>query len=328
MYTSGFLKCIRDAAGRLGLTVEVVDKANGRVIRVCSASGGAAFFGATPVQLWPLNNALSVSVARDKELTLRLLKEAGICVPDTVIAFQDAERYAHLDPPPACTSTFVESPPLEFPVVVKPNDSLAGNGLSFVYEPTSLAAALRCAASHSNGVLVQELLCGKDVRIYGYRGRGILRIERGTRSVPADGCNTTAALLADFPAETEQARLSLGSFIAQYGNQVFPAGQRISPYPAANYCVTGRVGEMSRELSDEERAICRTVYTSLDLVFCAIDCLVDKDGSVRVLEVNGNPGIEMLYSDSENEAAVEVIDFLVKEAIAGSLDNAGSLLEM
>jgi len=139
--------------------------------------------------------------------------------------------------------------------------------------------------------------------------------------VSADGRNTVATLLADFPAETEQARLSLESFIAQYGNQIFPAGQRILPYPAANYCVTGRVGEMSRELSDEERAICQTVYTCLDLDFCAIDCLLDQDGAVRVLEVNGNPGIEMLYRDSENEAAMEVIDFLVSEAVATQRDN-------
>jgi glutathione synthase/RimK-type ligase-like ATP-grasp enzyme len=73
---------------------------------------------------------------------------------------------------------------------------------------------------------------------------------------------------------------------------------------------------MSRELSDEERAICQTVYSRLDLAFCAIDCLVDRDGTVRVLEVNGNPGIEMLYRDSGSAVAMEVIDFLVNEAIA------------
>jgi D-alanine-D-alanine ligase-like ATP-grasp enzyme len=317
VYRSGFLDCIRDAAGRLGLDVELVDQANGRLIRVSAAFGRGAFFGASPLHLWPFNGAMAASIAADKELTLRLLKRQGILVPATAIAFYDTQRYSHLENPPANASWFVQNPPLELPVVIKPNDSHSGRGLTFVYEATSLGPAVACAAQYSNGVLMQELLCGADVRLFSFRGRGILRIERTTAGLVADGRSSVLRQLEGFPAETEEARLSLQSYVARYADEVPPKGQQINAYPAANYSVTRRAGTMSRALSDEEQVTCRTVYACLDLAFCAIDCVADGDGALRVLEVNANPGVEMLYRDRENQVASETIDFLVSEAVRG-----------
>jgi glutathione synthase/RimK-type ligase-like ATP-grasp enzyme len=314
MYHSGFLDAIRACAQRLNIQIKTVDKKNGRLIELTSLER-SALFGADPHPMWQFNNSLSASIAADKELTLRLLKEESINIPQTEIAFYDINNYSHLEIPLPHVSQFINSPPFECPFVIKPNDAYSGRGIVFVYSFDVIEEAVECASHYSNALIFQELLKGDNCKIYSYQGKGILKIALKRVSLKGDGRNTVYDILRDYPPKSIEARLSLKSYFSRYGVHIFPLGYEIAPYPLSNYSETHNSGEMTTELTEQESLICQKVYTKLHLDFCTIDYMVDDRGDIKVLEVNSNPGIKMLYMAENNDLACKTIDFLVTKAL-------------
>ncbi|PCI27511.1 MAG: hypothetical protein COB67_08360 [SAR324 cluster bacterium] len=316
--SSQFLSRIQDAAVRLNLDCCFIDKKNGRLLRLTQGSK-SSLFGAAPIKLWPFNNALSMSIVEDKELTYRILQDVGIGVPQTRIGFKDISAYTHLDNPPIAISEILGAFDFSYPVVVKPNLGKAAAGLSIIHEQTTLQEAAELAGTISNGILVQEYIDGKDYRIYALHGEPILLLERTTTTLYGDGQSTVEELVLlrhEAGNYSNSFELSLKSFLKQHKEKIYPSGCPIPVYPVSNLTQGGKAIEIISEVKDHWKKLCVTLFQVLKLEFMAIDCRISDQapGEIKVIEVNSNPGIEMLYEAAPGQAD-SVLDRLVLTAL-------------
>ncbi len=317
-YFSKFLFHVKESAKRLGIDVSYVDKQNGRLV-VLSKNGRSCFFGGTPIKLWPFNSALSMSVTNDKELTYRILNDSNIKVPKTYIGFADISRYLHLENPPEEIYKIIENINFTYPIVVKPNNGKAAEGISIIHEKSSLKLAADIASSFDNAVLIQDYIHGKDYRAYALRGEPILLIERSTSNFLGDGKLTVSKLFEknkSFLNKSNAFNLSLKSFLLCHNDVIYSKGCPVPIYPVSNLTQGGKVLKIVQNISDAWKNLCTSITEILNLDFAAIDCRVSErdPNNITVIEVNSNPGIEMVY-DTSVEKANSMLDSLILEAI-------------
>lgn len=327
-YFSLFLSRVKACAERLGADLQYVDKQNGRLVSL-TREGRTCLIGAAPVKLWPFNSSLSMSVTNDKELVLRILAGVGLSVPSTRIAFTDMARYDHLKNPPPSADEVVRALSLEAPLVVKPNDGKGGEGLSIVHEQEGVTAALAYAKRFCHAVLFQEYIPGEDIRVYALDGLPTLMLTRAVPKLRGDGRLSVRDLLDRSETRREGTtasdgyRISVESLLTRHGDRVPAAGEEIAPFPVANLSQGGKPDTVAAEVSPVWDAICETIARVLRLRFFAVDARLRSAGEDPViLEVNSNPGIEMVFEASE-AVGEKFLDSLVSRAIHEELPNNG-----
>lgn len=119
----------------------------------------------------------------DKDLTKRLLSDAGLPVPrgDVVRTIEDAVRAAKR---------------IGYPVVVKPLDGNHGRGVTIdLSEPAAVEQAFAEAVRHGRKVIVEQYFKGRDHRILVVNGELVAVVERVPAHVTGDGRSTVSALI-------------------------------------------------------------------------------------------------------------------------------------
>ncbi len=193
------------------------------------------------------------SAAMDKDVTKRLLQQAGIRVADGVVVHADTwdERRAELLPA-------IQELPL--PLFIKPARAGSSLGVSRIEDLSALDQALADAFAVDPKVLVEAGINGREVEC------GALRI------VPGEPVRTT------LPGE-----VSVGEDLDfyDYGSKYFGKGTVSITVPAA----------IPDEVAEQVRAIAARTFDALDLESLArIDVFVEENGQVTVNEVNTMPG--------------------------------------
>jgi len=97
---------------------------------------------------------LGCAVAMDKDLSKRLLRDAGVPTPEWILLVDPAGSGA---PPHGRTP--------EPPVIVKPNREGSTVGLTLVRDPAGMSEALALAARHDREVLVERYVPGREVTV-------------------------------------------------------------------------------------------------------------------------------------------------------------------
>lgn len=126
---------------------------------------------------------LSAQVARNKPLAGKMLLQAGLPVAESKIAtsFDRALRAAE---------------ELGYPVVVKPADLDAGQGVSAgLLNPEELKRAFNAAQKLSRNTLVEKHFEGKDYRVTVFQNEVIWAVERVPGGVTGDGKHTVRELV-------------------------------------------------------------------------------------------------------------------------------------
>jgi cyanophycin synthetase len=136
-------------------------------------------------------SALATDVAGDKELTLRLLANAGLPVPrsESVRDVEAAVRVAAR---------------IGYPVVCKPLDGNHGRGVQLdLRDEAALRAAfpLAKAEARRGRVVVETYVTGNDYRVLVVGGRMAALAERVPAHVVGDGTRTVAELVAETNAD-------------------------------------------------------------------------------------------------------------------------------
>ena len=318
MYKSSFLSHVKLACHRLQLEFDYID-INGRLALV-QKNSNSSFFGASPIKLWPFNSAISMSITNDKDLTCRILEKENLYVPKTLTGCYDVSRYSHLSNPPVTIYDLIDKIELNFPIVVKPNDSKAGEGISIIHEQSSINEAIKLASLISNVILIQEYISGRDYRVYSYKGAPLLLIERSTTTFFGDGKTTVSELIKSkqknqtFSQKTFQ--ISFNSFLKKIGNIIFDKGRPIEVFPISNFAQGAKALNIIEEFPQEWGELCHSIHKVMKLDFFAVDCRIKNSANtdIYVIEVNSNPGIEMIY-DVSTEKGDKMLDFLITEAL-------------
>jgi cyanophycin synthetase len=247
-----------------------------------------------------MTSAVGVDIAGDKKLTTRLLERTGVPVPRGVVVYSEAEAVAALER-------------LDVPVVVKPLNGNHGRGVSVDLESVEqVVAAYRLAREHSDAVLVEEYLLGRDYRVLVVGGRLVAAAERTPAHVVGDGQHSVAELIEienrdprrgdghEAPLTRLEADGETLACLRRHGlrfGSVPASGEHVLLRDTANLSAGGSARDVTDIVHPAVRIACERAARLFDLDICGIDIVteaIDQPfGRGGIVEVNAAPGLRM-----------------------------------
>jgi cyanophycin synthetase len=171
-------------------TAAIVAAATDRRIPHIRLNGGNLVqlgHGARQRRIWTAEtertSAIAEGIARDKDLTKRLIAACGVPVPEgEVVASPEAAWEA--------------AQGIGLPVVVKPSDGNHGRGVTLdLNNQADIEAAYAVAARHGSEVLVERFVPGEEHRLLVVGGKLVAAARGETAWVTGDGQSTVLALV-------------------------------------------------------------------------------------------------------------------------------------
>ena len=246
--------------------------------------------------------AVAESIAQDKELTRRLLAEAGVPVPEgrPVEDVEDARRVAA---------------EIGGPVVVKPRYGNQGRGVSVnVLSPADVEKAWHLARERESTIVVERFVTGHDYRVLVVGGRAVAAARRHPPTVTGDGvatvrqlvdrvnedprrCSDHAAALSPIPLDDVAVAV-----LAEQGldaDAVPAAGRLVTLRQNANLSTGGTAEDVTDVMHPQVAAraveaarIVGLDVAGIDIVTSDISRPLEEQQGV-VIEVNAAPGLRM-----------------------------------
>lgn len=248
-------------------------------------------------------SVVSAGLARDKVSCAKVLREAGLPVPQhhLVNSAQQAVQMAQS---------------LGFPVVVKPANLDGGKGvLAGLHHADAVARAFEVAVQCSPRVLVEKFIEGQDYRIRVCQGEVIGVVIRKPASVLGDGVQTVRALVAHTNRVRAQS-VSVSDPAVEQGfrpivvddevlqwlqaqglglDDVAAAGRAVRLRGAANVSLGGTTWEVGAGAHPDNLALAVLAAAALRLDVAGVDLLLPdmaqswKETGGAVCEVNAQP---------------------------------------
>ncbi len=298
-----YARIIADAALRRGVEVEVLDAEWGE-LRLTSGARSIV----TRESLSELTSAVAMSRCDDKRVTRRILGDAGLRVPDALVASGDETDLEALD-------RFGS-------VVVKPARGEQGAGITVgVEDPRELTAAVARARQVCERVLIEERCAGDDLRIVVIDHRVVAAAVRRPAAVVGDDRHTVGELIA---AQSRRRAAATGgestipvddvtlAVLRDQGldlDSVPCGGARVEVRGTANLHTGGTIHDVTDELHPALADAAVVASRALDIPVTGLDLLVpDVTGPDYVMiEANERPGLANHEPQPTAEAFVDLL---------------------
>jgi cyanophycin synthetase len=268
--------------------------------------------------------ALATDIASDKELTLRLLANAGLPVPKSE-AVRDVDRAVAV------------AGRIGYPVVVKPLDGNHGRGVQLDLADEAAvrqAFPLAQAASRRGWVVVETYVTGNDYRVLVVGGHMAALAERVPAHVVGDGTQTVAELVAETNADPRRGvghekvltRITVDdaavALVAQQGfaiDGVPPKGEVVKLTLTGNMSTGGVSVDRTLEAHPDNVEIAEEAARVVGLDVAGIDFVAPdiaepvRETGGAIVEVNAAPGFRMHTHPTIGEpqyVAKPVVDLL------------------
>lgn len=258
-----------------------------------------------------MTSAVAESIVQDKELTKILLHAAGIPVPlgRNVKSVEDA---------------WVAASEIGVPVVVKPQDSNQGKGVTVnLMDTEQVKAAYMIAAEFSDNVLVERYVPGHDYRMLVVGNKLIAAARRDPPQVIGDGVHSIHQLVDQINRDPMRGEghvtsltkihldeISLTHLAAQglTAESIPIKGMRVILRNNANLSTGGTATDVTDDVHPElaERVIAAAQVVGLDI--CGIDVVCDnvmlslEEQGGGIIEINAAPGLRMHLQPSFGKA--------------------------
>ncbi len=282
-----YARIIVDEARRRGINVEVVDAPNG-YFRL-------EFGGRSVVcreSLSELTTAIAMSRCQDKAVTLKVLAEAGLSVPEQVDAADRKAVKGLLKRHKA--------------VVVKPADGEQGKGIAVnLRRLAEIDEAIAAASAHGDRVVVEQYCAGQDLRIVMIDYRVVAAAVRRPPAVVGDGRSPIARLIekqsrrraaatggeSKIPVDGEARRCLAAQGLTL--DDVPEPEQVVQVRNTANLHTGGTIHDVTAELHPRLIDAAERAARALDIPVTGLDFLVPEvDGEAYVvIEANERPGL-------------------------------------
>lgn len=291
-----------DAAAAIGADYADLDKGGGYLFRV-SKGGKSIVCGAGGVASFPINNATAFTLSRDKAHTKTVLKEAGIGVIEGGLFFAHTRRAGLRGPGREAIDALGYAGRLGYPVFVKPNHGARGNFAEVIDNQDDLSDYIGRVAVEYESFLIEPVVRGVEHRVLVHDGRAVFHSTKDGPYLVGDGRTELGGLLARLNAALalqgvspyQQAVLQLAGHDALY----VPAdGERVDLPGRRNLSAAGGVERVTADVPAALADIATRAVGAVGLRIGAVDMFdlsaaSDLSG-LRVIEVNGNPGLKTL----------------------------------
>jgi D-ala D-ala ligase C-terminus/RimK-like ATP-grasp domain len=251
------------------------DETLGGFIPIELRSGGVTYMQKTG---FGLNTVTATLLATDKVATYEGLRKAGVSVPRT----ESIRRGSPYDPEKLAAQFM--------PAVVKPNGGTQGNGVSFVWTADELADAVDHAWEWDEHALVQETVCGDEIRAVVYEDDLVIAYQKLPPIVRGDGVRPVQDLIDDGPAS-----VGPSDVVTRPGrlDRVPEAGELVRVRWAANLLSPLFMRDLSEHLPVEIAELAIRIARTMNLRYCGIDLVTHEFAADRlcVLETNGEPDL-------------------------------------
>ncbi len=285
-----YARIIADEALRRGIHVEVLDAGTGEMRLT---HGGRSVI--TRESLSEYTSAIAMSRCDDKRLTRRLVKEAGITVPQARLATFDDGDYEFLKE--------------VGDVVVKPTRGEQGKGITVGITVDDghdeLASALARAREQHPEVLIEQRVTGDDLRLVVIDGKVVAAALRVPPEVIGTGDRTVRDLIQ---AESRRRSKASGgessipldevteTTVADAGytlDDVLPEGTRLQVRHTANVHQGGTIHDVTAQVHPELCRVAVAAAEAIGIPVTGIDLIVpDVTGDdYFFIEANERPGL-------------------------------------
>src|SRR4051812_37929581 len=268
---------------------------------------------------------LGVETAGDKYLTKKMLRGAGIPVPDGELVTTDEEAQ-------------LAAQEINSTVVVKPLDGNHGRGVSTgLVTEQQVSEAFQAASAISSDVVVEEELKGDDFRVLVIGGKFVAAARRRPPEVVGDGVSTIRELVAELNRDPRRGdghtnvltRVEFTNAVlkqlrtqALEPESVLEAGMRVRLCATANLSTGGSADDVTDEVHPANARIFERAARLVGLDICGIDVIAPtlreplRESGGGIIELNAAPGIRMHHHPSSGQprdVAAEIVRMLFPE---------------
>lgn len=256
-------------------------------------------------------SSIAVDTASDKELTKKLLSEAGIPVPigNVVRSSEEAVQAAYA---------------VGFPVAVKPLDGNHGRGVTTdLNKAEDVKQAFALANEHCEQVIVEKHFSGCDYRVLVINGEIVAVAERVPAHVIGNGTDTVADLIAQVNADPRRGdghedvmtRIEINNALKNWLsranltlNSIPAKKQHVMLSPTANMSTGATAIDRTDEIHPDNACIARRAALAVGLDIAGIDMILPDITSSwhetggGIVEVNASPGFRMHLYPAQGQA--------------------------
>jgi GNAT-family acetyltransferase (TIGR03103 family) len=309
-----YARIITDEARRRGIGVEVLDEPFGHFVL---EHGGRSV--TCRESLTELTSSIAFLRCDDKRLTHRVLRGAGLRVPDQLQATDQDDNVAFLRKHGS--------------VVVKPARGEQGAGVSVdVQTPEELQAAVERAWVECDDVILEEYVEGQDLRIIVIGAEMVAAAVRRPAQVTGTGKHTVRQLIEKYsrrrmaatggeskvPIDVETERcIATQSYSL---DDTLPSGELLPVRKTANLHTGGTIHDCTDQVHPELERAAVAAAQALAIPVVGLDLAVPEiDGSeYAIIEANERPG---LANHEPQPTAEKFIDLLFPTTMTAAHSN-------
>lgn len=302
-----YARIITDAARRRGIGVEILD-ATDNYFRL--THGGRSIV--CRESLSELTSSIAMSRCTDKATTTRLLRAAGLRVPEQKLAAR-----------PAANLTFLKK---HEALVVKPAVGEQGAGITVgVRTPAELTRAVETARKMGHKVILEEMVTGQDLRVIVINDEVVAAAIRRPPVVVGDGMHTVLELVhklsrrrakatggeSKIPIDRELRRTVMNAGYTL--DDVLEAGVEVTVRRTANLHTGGTIHDVTPELHPDLAAAARRAARTLGIPVTGLDFIVKApdEPDYVIIEANERAG---LANHEPQPTAERFLDFLFPQS--------------
>ncbi|BDA85373.1 GNAT family N-acetyltransferase [Aureimonas sp. SA4125] len=307
-----YARIIVDEARRRGIHAEVTD-AEGGFFRL--SYGGRSIH--CRESLSELTSGVAVSVCDDKAVTRRIVRAAGVVVPEQIEAGDDAMRLG----------AFIET---HGSIVVKPARGEQGRGVAVgITSVADAEKAIAVARTQSERVLLEACFQGEDLRLVMIDYVLVAAALRKPPIVVGDGRSTIRQLIEHLSrrrsaATSGESRVPIDAeterCVEQAGwrmDDIIGKGEQVSVRRTANLHTGGTIHDVTADVHPDLVAAAVEAARAIAIPVCGIDFMVKspQEPDYVFIEANERPG---LANHEPQPTAERFVDLLFPQSVPAS----------
>lgn len=273
------------------------------------------------------NSSVTSKIAKDKDLTVRMLEEVAMPTPASQFVWLTRDKFPK-DQDVTQTDEYrqlqIFAQRVGFPIFLKPNQGSQGKNVFCIRNQDNLKSVVEKLLKQAPGFFIaQEACAGEEYRIVVVQGEIVLAYTRKPLSVIGDGKSSIKQLIqqrliqlqrqgreVSLKPHSEKIRLHLEANRLCL-DTIVSHGTEISVLSNRNLSDGSDPVECTDAIKQKYGQLCRDVYEKCGVEYCGLDLIEDaRSGQIKpvIIEINSNPGYKhFIRSAPENLALVRSV---------------------